>query len=142
MIDYITGLWIDQNHPAFKMKILLALLTSLTFVVSSRIECNWASQFLCGDECLGLQNTCRCGKYKFGLKYANSYYCCQEPNTSCRRAWNGDIQCQGEALWWNKPCNGTCIQNARYGYTMLPCADQEECYLGIEACQGTPKCTD
>ena len=141
MIDYITGLWNYQNHSAFKMKIVLVLLTSLTFVVCSRIECDWINEFLCGDKCLGLKNTCHCGKYKFGLKDASYISCCQEPNTSCEN-WNGDIYCQGQVLLKNQTCHGFCTQDAEHGFTMLPCDDQKECYTGYKACKGKPLCTE
>ena len=141
MLDSITGLWIDQNHSAFKMKIVLVLLTSLTFVVCTRIECNWISEFLCGDKCLGIGNNCHCGNDNLPFNQALNNYCCQEPNTSCGN-WNGHIYCQGQKLWWNKPCHESCTQGARIGYTMLPCADQKQCYVGVEACMGKPKCTE
>ena len=128
------------------MKIVLVLLTSLTFVVCSRIECDWSSEFLCGDKCLYAGNTCYCGNDNLPYNQALNNYCCQEPNTSCRKNWNGDIQCQGQKLWCHvmtcHPCHGSCTQTARYGLTMLPCADQKECYLGVGACRGTPECTE
>ena len=125
----------------FKMKIFVVLLISLNFVVCSRIECDWATQFLCGDQCLSIGKTCHCGNYNFAYKHALSYYCCQKPNTSCK-IWNGDIACQGQVLSLNKPCNGSCRQDAQVGYTMLPCDDQNECYLGIIACGGKPQCKE
>ena len=143
MIDYISGLWIDQNHPAFKMKILLALLTSLTFVVCSRIECNWSIQFLCGDKCLGNSKTCYCGNENFVFNQTFEYYCCPESNTSCAKSRNGDVRChQGQKLQWNEPCHGSCRQLARFGNTLLPCDDKNQCYQGIDACMGTPQCTE
>ena len=156
MLDYITGLWIDQNHSAFKMKIVLVLLTSLTFVVCSRIECDWVlhvgykkwdynlatSEYLCGDQCLGMLNTCHCGNDRLTVVQAFDNYCCQEPNTSCEKTRNGDIQCQGQVLLKNQTCHGSCRQNAKYGFTMLPCADQNECYTGILACRGKPQCKE
>ena len=131
----------DQNHSAFKMKILLVLLTSLTFVVTSRIECDWATEFLCGDKCLGISERCGCGEHIFDSNHGHSVYCCQEPNTSCRKAWYG-IDCKGQVLYKHHPCHGSCKQKARNGYTMLPCADQKECYEGIFACNGKPQCTE
>ena len=123
------------------MKIFLVLLTSLTFVVCLRIECDWAREFLCGDKCLSNQNTCHCGNDTLAYNYANQYYCCQEPNTSCETK-NGNVTCQGEPQKWGEPCYGSCKQTARYGFTTLPCADQKECYLGVGACRGTPQCTE
>ena len=108
---------------------------------NSRIECDWAYEFLCGDKCLGNGNTCHCGNDSFDFNQAWDNYCCQEPNTSCRN-WNGNIYCQGQKLRWNKPCHGSCRQKARRGYTMLPCADQEDCYVGIMACRGKPQCKE
>ena len=125
------------------MKIFVVLLISLNFVVCSRIECNWGIEFLCGDQCLSNGKTCHCGNDNFRLNQALSYYCCQKPNTSCAKIWwNGDIECQGQVLSRNKPCHGSCRQNAAIGCTMLPCDDQNECYLGIFACRGTPQCTE
>ena len=125
------------------MKILLAFLTSLTFVVSSRIECNWASQFLCGDKCLRNSKTCYCGNDNYVYNEALYNYCCPESNTPCAKTRNGDVRCrQGQKLWWNKPCHGSCRQDAKYGNTMLPCDDKNQCYQGIDACMGTPQCTE
>ena len=123
------------------MKIVLVLLTSLTFVVCSRIECDWESQFLCGDKCLGIQNTCYCGSYSIPYNQTNAYYCCQEPNTSCE-TWNGNVLCQGEPLVWNQQCHGSCTQEARRGETLLPCDDKSGCYLLSFACIGEPLCTE
>ena len=123
------------------MKIFVVLLISLNFVVCSRIECNWSTQFLCGDQCLNNDKTCHCGNGNFAFKLAYDYYCCQKPNTSCK-IWNGDIACQGQVLFFNEPCYGSCRQIARYGHTMLPCDDKNECYVGIFACMGTPECTE
>ena len=124
------------------MKIVLVLLTSLTFVVCSRIECDWTTEFLCGDKCLGNGNTCYCGNDNLNFNQTLNNYCCQEPNTSCEKTRKGDIQCQGQKLWWNKPCHESCTQKARFGYTMLPCADQNECYVEKDACNGYPQCAE
>ena len=126
------------------MKIFVVFLISLNFVVCSRIECNWGSQFLCGDQCLSNRKTCHCGNGNFSLNQYQAWdnYCCQKPNTSCAKMWNGDIECQGQVLSLNKPCNGSCRQDAQVGYTMLPCDDQNECYLGILACRGKPQCKE
>ena len=123
------------------MKIVFVLLTSLTFVVCSRIECDWTRQFLCGDKCLGTSKYCTCGKDYFGYEDGLRDICCQEPNTSCEIR-NGNVTCQGKPQLWNEPCHGSCRQDAKYGYTMLPCDDKNQCYVGIYACRGTPKCTE
>ena len=107
----------------------------------SRIECDWQYEFLCGDHCLGILNTCYCGNDSLPLNKAGDKYCCQEPNTSCRTK-NGDIQCQGQVLLKNQTCHGFCTQDAEYGFTMLPCDDQKECYTGYKACKGKPLCTE
>ena len=125
------------------MKIVLVLLTSLTFVVCSRIECIWGSEFLCGDKCLGLGNTCYCGNDNFTYKQGWDYVCCKEPNTTCEKNSNGGIQCEGQKLSpWSNKCHGSCSQSAKYGLTLLPCADQKECYLGTDACKGKPQCRE
>ena len=123
------------------MKIVLVLLTSLTFVVWSRIECDWGTEFLCGDKCLGKNKDCLCGNGYFGYK-DDDYYCCKEPNTFCEKNVFGNIECEGQILWWNQPCNGTCTQDALSGDTMLLCADQKQCYREMYACQGTPLCKE
>ena len=123
------------------MKIFLVLLTSLTFVVCLRIECDWAREFLCGDKCLSNQNTCHCGNDSLRLSQGWDNYCCQEPNTFCETR-NRDIQCQGQKLLKNQTCHGSCKHIAVHGFTMLPCADQKECYEGIFACNGKPQCTE
>ena len=123
------------------MKIVLVLLTSLTFVVYSRIECDWDHEFLCGDKCLGIGKYCTCGEDYLAYADTNSYYCCQEPNTSCETR-NGNVTCQGEPPFWYLPCHGSCTQEPYYGDTLLPCADQKQCYVGILACKGKPQCTE
>ena len=123
------------------MKIVLVLLTSLTFVVCSRIECDWDHEFLCGDTCLGTSKYCTCGKDYFGYEDGLSIICCQEPNTSCEIR-NGNVTCQGKPQLWTEPCLGSCRQVAKYGFTTLPCADQKECYIGLLACGGEPLCTE
>ena len=108
----------------------------------SRIKCQWSfSEFLCGDKCLSNRNTCYCGNGKFNYEDANYLYCCQEPNTTCIETNNGDIYCQGQILLLHEICHGSCTQTAN-GLTMLPCADQNECYIGISACKGTPQCKE
>ena len=141
MLDYFTGLWIDQNHSAFKMKIFLVLLTSLTFVVCLRIECDWAREFLCGDKCLRNNKICYCGNDTLPFNQAWDNYCCQEPNTSCETR-NEDVLCQGQKLRWNKPCYGICTQDAQNGDTLLPCDDKKQCYQGSSACRGKPLCAE
>ena len=123
------------------MKIVLVLLTSLTFVVCSRIECDWINEFLCGDQCLRNNKICYCGNDNLPFNQTWDNYCCQEPNTSCETR-NEDVQCQGQKLLKNQTCHGSCTQDAENGYTMLPCAEQKECYIGIDACRGTPQCTE
>ena len=54
-----------------------------------------------------------------------------------------DIQCEGQKLSpWSNKCHGSCSQSAKYGLTLLPCADQKECYLGTDACKGKPQCRE
>ena len=108
---------------------------------NSRIECNWDTEFLCGDKCLGTSKYCTCGKDYFGYEDGLTDICCQEPNTSCEIR-NGNVTCQGEPQLWNEPCHGSCRQVAKHGFTTLPCADQKECYIGLLACRGEPKCTE
>ena len=124
------------------MKIVLVLLTSLTFGVYSRIECDWDHEFLCGDKCLGTNKYCTCGEMYFGYEdgLGLSFICCQEPNTSCD-VRNGNVTCHGERLWFNEPCHGSCVQTA-WGETLLPCDDKKECYVGSWACRGEPSCTE
>ena len=110
-------------------------------VQKSRIECDWETEFLCGDKCLGTSKYCACGKHYFGYEDSDSYICCQEPNTSCETR-NGNITCQGEKQLWIEPCLGSCKQTARYGFTTLPCADQKECYFEDLACKGEPQCNE
>ena len=123
-------------------KISLTFLISIASVVCSRIECNWRYEFLCGDKCLRNELTCICGNDKFDLKQPD-HYCCIEPNTTCKQTTEEkDVQCQGQVLSLDQTCHGSCRQHAKYGYTMLPCTDQNECYLGITACRGKSVCRE
>ena len=140
LLHYRFANW--PNHSAFKMKIVLLLLISLTIVVCLRIECYWPNEYLCGDQCILLRNTCHCGYDSFTFNQTPSVYCCQKPNTSCRKTLNGDIYCHGQKLGWNQPCDGSCTQMSQRGFTMLLCADQKECYVGKDACRGKPLCTE
>ena len=125
-----------------KMKICFVLLTLLTFVACQRIECQWHWQYLCGDLCLSNLKTCHCGSDTFTFKDSSDYYCCHQPNTCQEDWWTGKFQCQGQKKWWNESCDGSCGQNAQRGYTMLPCKDQSQCYIGIFACRGKPQCKE
>ena len=127
-----------------KMKICFALLTLLTFVACQRIDCQWSRQFLCGDQCLANNLPCHCGNDTLTFKDSWNNYCCHQPNTChvSNKTEEGDIQCQGVIKRWNQLCDGSCRQNAQRGYTMLPCKDQSQCYLGIRACRGKPQCKE
>ena len=110
-------------------------------VQCKHIECDWARQYICGDQCIGNHNTCHCGWDTLPSNKTLDYYCCNQ--NPCIQQSNGDVECQGGQLqeWWQL-CYGYCKQNSRYGYNMIPCEDKSECYKGIYSCRGNPLCQE
>ena len=67
-------------------------------------ECNWGSQYLCGDTCLGLPQTCFCGNEV--LKFSDTWNqsCCNTGHCSNVNAALG-AQCQGQNQYRFDSCH-------------------------------------
>ena len=105
-------------------------------------DCNWGSQYLCGDTCLGLPQSCFCGNEV--LKFSDTWNqsCCNIGQCSNINAALG-AQCQGQIQYRFDSCHESCHQEARFGLITVPCAQgQPECYLQIYGCRGQAQCQD
>ena len=103
-----------------------------------KIECDWGIEYLCGDQCLGLKSICRCDNETILFDDAYDYNCCnQDP---CKKDPEGNVLCNGFKSNWRLPCNGTCKQLSRVGWTSIPCQDGSRCVNVLTLCQGVPVC--
>ena len=105
-------------------------------------KCHWTYQYLCGDKCLGLSKLCTCGNKTFNYVTFNNEYinCCQ--NKPCYFDFVGNVNCHGNVQKWWEKCNGNCVQKSVFGWLTLPCKTNDQCYIGIDSCQGVPKCKE
>ena len=104
-----------------------------------RIECDWAADWLCGDQCLGQDKLCMCGNETITLATdAINYNCCYQG--TCLKETNGTVKCHGLKQEWRAPCNGICKQESFTGYSTISCNDQEQCVKPITMCLGVPIC--
>ena len=117
---------------------IFVFLTLASNSLCQRIECNWAAQWLCGDQCLGQYNSCLCGNETITYNDAYDYNCCNQG--TCSKEVDGNVKCQGLRQDWRVPCNGECKQYAVLGYTTIACNDQQQCVKSISLCQGVPVC--
>ena len=108
---------------------------------SQRIECHWGTEFLCGDKCLLLTSLCQCGNETISFADASNSNCChQEP---CFKGLDGNVQCQdGRKQDWRVACDGSCKQDAMFGYHTILCSDQLQCVKEASLCRGFPLCNE
>ena len=124
------------------MKILI-LLILVSNCICPIFECEWTHEYLCGDKCLGLRNTCTCGNETLGVTDFNySDYTCCNKGTCIFLNLSGDVKCDGVMQNWTVPCNGLCKQTPIFGWPTLPCKDQKQCVRGITLCRGFPNCNE
>ena len=102
------------------------------------IECDWTTEWLCGDQCLGQYNSCVCGNETIILANASTYNCCNQG--TCSKEMDGNVNCHGSKQTWRFPCNGECKQFAYAGYTTISCADKQQCVKSASLCRGVPVC--
>ena len=124
--------------PAIKIWICL-ILALPSNSLCQRIECDWVTEWLCGDKCIGEHNICLCGNATLAYPPVN-YNCCNQE--TCFKEINGNVKCQGLIQNWGIPCNGICKQHAEWGYTTISCADQTQCVRSISLCKGVPICKE
>ena len=117
---------------------LILLLASNS--LCQRIECDWTIEWLCGDKCLGVDNSCMCGNETLSIADTFNYNCCNEG--TCFKNIFGNVNCQGFKQNWRVPCNGICKQYAEFGYTTISCADQTQCVTSTSLCTGVPMCKE
>ena len=117
---------------------IFVFLTLASNSLCQRIECNWAVEWLCGDQCLGTYNSCLCGNVTIVLTDAPNYNCCNQG--TCSKEMDGNVKCHGLKQEWRIPCNGSCKQYANYGLTTIACADLKRCVKVITLCRGVPIC--
>ena len=113
-------------------------------IAEQRIECRWGEEYLCGDKCLRYDHTCFCGNetisYSGILGYDSyDYYCCAE---HCYLNYDANVVCHGRPTLWNELCGDKCAQNAKQGWTMVKCQNQNICYLTVSSCIGIAMCEE
>ena len=112
---------------------------------NSTVQCNWLSEYLCGDTCIGLPATCFCGEDILAYSDSKNYSCCNTgPCSSANQALGA--QCEGQKQHYLDTCHGSCPQTSYGGYITSPCDHaihgQPECYLQTRACRGVSLCED
>ena len=106
---------------------------------SSRVKCEWQTEYVCGDECAQVTSNCFCGNETILFEDSGTYSCCN--SLPCERIETNIICKDGIKQEWDKLCNTHCIQMAQYGFSTLPCDwSDTECYMAVNACQGTNEC--
>ena len=118
---------------------LILCLVQITF--PQRIECNWGSEFLCGDKCLFYDRFCFCGNETITYADAFLYNCCNH-DTCAKDYFDGNVRCDGVVQDWKKLCNGTCSQHGYNGFNTIPCENQQRCNREIQLCRGVPMCSE
>ena len=106
-----------------------------------RIECNFGTEFLCGDKCVPVKDPCFCGGDIILYEDTLVNVCCNN-GTCFKDMGNGSVHCNGVKQTWRDPCNGVCKQYAKYGWTTLPCENGEQCVKVTTICKGVPICNE
>ena len=136
---YLTSIF----HGIEEMRTWLLISLLLVLKVTSqneRLHCDWATQFLCGDQCVAIKGgKCFCGRNELSITEAFESFCCNEQ--SCRGD-NSSVFCpDGRVQSTYSHCHQTCRQTAVYGMDTFSCHNQR-CYLGTFACRGRQNCPD
>ena len=105
-----------------------------------RIECRWGSEYLCGNKCLSIDRTCFCDNETISYIDSYDYYCCTHEN--CFLNSEANVVCRGKLTFWNEACGDNCAQNAKNGWTMRKCQNQNTCYLSATSCNGMSMCEE
>ena len=131
-----------------KSKLFLIILLSLTLASKSlgdeRIECRWSKEYLCGDKCTKIANTCYCGNDTISFNDAHYVSCCNQRECLKDDVVDiGNVHCpDGVIKSWKDLCNGNCKQYAAYGHTTISCEDQAQCVKEFILCRGIPLCNE
>ena len=131
-----------------KSKIFLIISLSLTLASISlgdeRIECRWSAEYLCGDKCTKIANTCYCGNGNITFDDAHDVSCCNQRECVKDDVIDiGNVHCpDGSIQSWREPCNGRCKQYAAYGHSTISCEDQKQCVKELILCRGIPFCNE
>ena len=109
-----------------------------SFSNSTRFDCEWGSEYLCGDNCTRVTSKCVCGNELILYEDSGTYSCC---NSKPCEVFETNVTCEdGIKQYWGEPCYTDCIQMAQYGFSTLQCDDWSECYMTVNACRGTNEC--
>ena len=119
---------------------ICVFLTLASNSLCQRIECDWAVEWLCGDQCLSEYKSCLCGNDTITLADATKYICCNQG--TCTKEMDGNVKCHGLRQNWREPCNKECKQYAQEGYTTLSCQDKKQCVKSVSLCRGVPACQE
>ena len=121
---------------------LLFLAYSFFHSKSERIECEWLSQYVCGDKCVPVNSTCICGNEIITFDISDWETCCN--TRSCfNDTFDQNVICEdGIRHNWGMPCNNKCNQMAQYGFSTLSCDYYDDCYMGVNMCRGNKDCYD
>ena len=121
--------------------ILIANLILISVCQRSHKNCVWTFEWLCGDMCLGTQHLCTCGNETVGFPSMHDFVCCH--TQPCRKDFDGNVQCNdGKKQRTDQKCNNECLQSSDFGFINFPCNSNDECYRGIDSCQGVPECEE
>ena len=144
--------------------LLLSLSSSEHFFINRTDNCDYNTNYKCGNVCLDMAQICDCGGEEIGgtFKFGHFFYCCVPPSIQCSIQWinrtllvgklNGEnfkqqdyrVECTNVTLrGYNEPCNGKCYNDYltskyRGPDTHFTCPDS--CIRWGEVCQGVSFC--
>ena len=120
--------------------VIIALILALAS--GERTECRWSAEYLCGDKCLKVANSCYCGNETIKFDDAQNRSCCNQ-GECVKDDVIGNVRCpNGSTHNWRTPCNGTCKQYAKYGHSTISCDDKEQCVKELTLYRGYPVCNE
>ena len=106
------------------------------------INCQFYSEYICGNVCLDQGSMCHCGNVTGSYQYFDGDHCCINGNEdACYKSKNGDVFCEdGTKQLWNEVCNDHCLPMATWGYDTIKCQRRNDCFLGVTMCRGQDFC--
>ena len=124
----------------FKIVVLIFMVYFFSHSKSEKIECEWYSEYICGDKCVPVNSICYCGYETMRFEDFGWYTCCNlrscfldtfEKNVICKDGFKSN---------YGTPCNNACKQMGQYGFSTLSCDLYDdctpECCIGVNACRG------
>ena len=102
-------------------------------------QCDWTSEYLCGDKCSPLDFTCLCGNETLVYGETSEFICCN--HGTCYKDFNETVYCiSGNKQKWSEKCDGLCRNEAQTGLETQPCDHDESCIVTVTACKGAQTC--